>query len=172
MSGPGWRLPSNRGDRVASWEVLRCADEAADGDPVLTCRFEFKALSYSWEKPPGSEPETDPDFILTLSDLKVRSSVLARFEWYLRAWLDLPVDEQARTVLYTSSELNGRYEEFLRLTFSPREDTISDGHPVATFSYRHAFVEGELRYVADQSCVRILADGIRDALAALSSGRL
>jgi hypothetical protein len=171
MAPPGWQLPSNRGDRVAEWQVLRVED-AADDDPVMVCSFTFKALSYYWEQPSGSQPETDPDFMLTLSGLKIRSSVLGRFEWYLRCCLELPVDEQARTGLYISNELGGRYDEFLRLTFGPRKDITSDGHPVATVSYSFAFIKAEFCFVTDQSCVRILADGIRESLDRLQAGRL
>jgi hypothetical protein len=76
----------------------------------------------------------------------------------LAAWLDVPKEFEL--------ELSGVEEQSLRIALGVRSEYISKvDRPVLTINYRGGrMLGGEWAFVVDQSCLRILHDGLAEAL--------
>jgi hypothetical protein len=156
----GWSLPSNSGRFEATWSV---AEPAGDH---LTCDFQLLARSYNTE--PAGPIDEKYQLLFSFPGLVLRVSELLSFARDLERWCTLPLAELRDTQLVAEAELGGRHDEYLRLRFGPKPDSISEGHPFALFEYAIAGVSGTFSYAADQSCVGSLFAGISATLESLA----
>ena len=157
-----WELKSNSGSERIRWDV-RSANGAGDS---LTLVCDLSVRASSWRS--GSNPG---DVDLTIHELYVRGGSLDLLERHLRAWVELPLAELARTPLEYSTDAGGVFDSGVRLGFGPRADLIASHHPCVTLRYDVGRLAVEFSFVTDQTCIRELCDGIRDGLATLDSAR-
>ena len=156
-----WELPSSSGRETSRWTVTEINGEGAERsfrcDVVLEGQFYGETLD-------SSSASDLRDFDLVVRGLQLRHDELSRLVDTLREWLGLPLAQLRDHVLEISCGMGGLFDQSLCLTLGQRADTISDGRPVATLEYIVGRLRGELSYPVDQSCLRIMAEGIEAVL--------
>lgn len=157
-----WELPSNSGREVGRWSVTALHRER--GETTLCCDVELEGRFFG-EAPAMGSPHELQDYHLVIHGLYLRRSELSRLVRALRDWLDLPPERLRDHAFEWSGGMGGSSDQHVRLTFGQREDVLSDGHPVATVEFAVGRLSGELSYPTDQSCLRLLVEGVEYALA-------
>ena len=142
-------MPSNSGRESATWTVR---DAAANH---FVCDFCFRSVSV----------ESDaPTLEIRFDHLVLSKSALAEFVDRADRWLNLPLEEIASDRLNIDVEMGGGFDTSVRLKLGDNPALVTDKNSAASFIYCVAYVSGDFAYKIDQSCLRILVDGIRDAL--------
>ena len=144
-----WSLPSNSGRMSATWTVR---DDMADH---FVCDFRYRSISLSGDAP-GVE--------VCFDHLVLSKAALANFVASANSWLSQPLNELASDQLSIDVAMGGGADTYVRLHLGDQPDLLTDKNSAATFVYCVANVSGDFAYVIDQSCLRTLIDGIRDAL--------
>ncbi len=154
-----WQLSSSSGRETVRWDVREV--RATEGALVCDVRLEGQYFGDGL-----GEASAAPDYGLLFRGLAIRVADLERLCSYLGEWLRLPIGEQARHPLSVVCDVGGLFDQSLTLSLGHRDDTLSGGHPTATFRYIAGRLTGELSFVVDPSCLQVLCDGIGEALKA------
>ena len=144
-----FRLPSNSGNRLAKWIVT----DRAEGH--LYCNFEFQSR-FGEQSPPGT--------VIQFTRLILNRDELAAFVRKADTWLYQPVCEVASHDFDAIVGMGGGFDNYLEVRFGANTAVESAQNSAATFRYCVAGVDGEFAYAIDQSCVRILIEGIKAVL--------
>jgi hypothetical protein len=152
-----WELRSNSGDALAKWDVLEVSPAG-----VMLCDFQL-TCSYS-----GQGAESRP-VLVEAKQLSLGQRELEHIERLLRTWVDQPLPELSKGPLEARFSAGAVFDNLVTLTFARRADVIYGHNQVASFTLAVGKLRGEFVFVTDQSCIRLLCDGIRAALETLGS---
>ena len=144
-----WQLPSNSGRHLATWTVT---DQTAEH---FSCDFEFRSQSAD-----SGQPTT----VIKFSRLILSKSTLSKFAEAASDWLDQSLPNVASSAFVAAVEMGGGFDTVLKARFGDNPTLISAQNSAVSFDYTVAGVGGEFSYVVDQSCLRLLVEGISAAL--------
>jgi len=156
-----WELPSSSGRENSRWTVTEINGKGAER--TFRCDVALEGQFYGETLESASVGDLQ-DFGLVVRGLQLRHDELTRLVGTLGEWLALPLGQLRDHSLAFSCGMGGLFDQSLRLSLGQRDDTISDGRPVATLEYIVGRLKGELSYPVDQSCLRIMAEGIEGVL--------
>jgi len=151
-----WELRSNSGDALAKWVVQEVSTAGA-----IVCDFQL-TCSYAGQA-------EDHPVLVGAKRLGLGQRELEDVERQLRTWADLPLSELSKAPLKARFSAGAVFDNSVLLTFAPRPDVISSHNQVASFTLAVGKLRGEFVFVTDQSCIRLLCDGIRTALETIGS---
>jgi hypothetical protein len=156
-----WELPSSSGRELCTWTVVEVGTR--DDDRTYQCDVSLEGCFFGETLDPWAGTR-DPDFALVVRGMLLRRDELERLARTLGEWLSLSPAELRDRALELSCGMGGLHDQSILLTLGRRDDTSSMGRPVATVSYLVGRMRGELTYIVDQSCLRVLMEGIERAL--------
>lgn len=166
MSNSFWQLNSNSGRESVRWDLS--GERTSQNSKVLLCDVQLTG-QYFGATLGGDDPKLR-DYALVLRRLAIGVPELDRLSSFLRSWLHLPLADQANHPPAFDANVGGLFDQSLIMSLGKRDDTISAGKPVATFRYIAGRLRGELSFVTDQSCLRILSEGIDAVLESTAIG--
>jgi hypothetical protein len=156
-----WELRSSSGLEAARWSVTEV--QGLGERAIYFCDVSLEGRYFGATL--GSGRVGDPkDFGLAIRGLQLGAHELQRLSAHLHEWLSLPAAKQNATALELSCAMGSLFDQSLRLALGARSDTLAGGRPVATLQFRIGRMQGEFTYVVDPICLRILAEGIDEAM--------
>ena len=150
-----WSLASNSGEVVAAWSAVK------EPDGRLSCDFRLSVTRDGGHRTQSDDAEAAVE--VHLRGLVANQSLVGSLAERLVSWLELPLAEFRRSPLAVEAALGSRgWDEFVRLSLASSEPG-SGQHAVATLEYEVCGVRGGVSFEVDQSCIRVFAEGMRDA---------
>jgi hypothetical protein len=93
-------------------------------------------------------------FCTSIEGLWLRADVVALLNHVTR-WIGRPLARLIVEDLSAEFQLARLPGQRVQVRMGPRDDTISDGHPLFTVSFSAGALQGEFHFVTDQSCLAI-----------------
>jgi hypothetical protein len=147
-------LPSNNGEAQFVVELSAPAEYAHDSgfDSSITLRGRH------WDG-----DHTFP-FSTSIEGLWLRAADIVALRDHIVRWIRQPLDRLIAEDLSAEFQLARLPGQSIRVRFGPRDDTISDRHPVLSISFSAGALQGEFHFVTDQSCLAVFAEELSTEL--------
>jgi hypothetical protein len=154
-----WNIRSSSGRENVSVDFIR-QHKSKEGDIVYVSEIGITGLF--WDRANTFKRDYVNDFSVTLHQIHFLKDVLKRFLEDLRNWLEQPTTISFD--LAQGSRDDQRFEIFIGKT---EELICSDERPACVIKYiSGSFDMGRWRFVLDQSCIRLLAEELSEAIQA------
>ena len=148
-----WTLPSNSGWQEARWFPSALVE--IRGESLVQMSLELYGESWDPVRASAGDYALVPSFMCRMETLLVRLSAIQLLVEVLTDWY--------RTEPPCEVRLSRDAEPEFWFTLAQREDYISSrSHPICTLTYAGGPMHIQWNMQVDQSCLGILAEGMRD----------
>lgn len=104
-------------------------------------------------------------FSTSIEGLWLRAADIFALRDHIARWIRQPLELLVAADLSAEFQLARLSGQSIRIRLGPREDTISDRHPVFTISFSAGALQGEFHFVTDQSCLALFVEELSTELA-------
>jgi hypothetical protein len=148
-------LPSNNGEAQFAIELGAPAEYAHDSgfESSITLRGRH------WDG-----DHTFP-FSTSIEGLWLCATDIVALRDHIARWTRQPLERLIADDLSAEFQLARLPGQSIRVRLGPRDDTISDRHPVFTISFSAGSLQGEFHFVTDQSCLALFVEELSTELA-------
>ena len=138
-------LPSNNGEAQFVIEFGAAAKYACDSgfESSMTIRGQH------WDG-----DHTFP-FSTSIEGFWLRTADIVALRDHIARWIHQPLERLIADDLSGEFQLARLPGQSIHVRFGPRNDTISDRHPIFSISFSAGALKGEFHFVTDQSCLAI-----------------
>jgi hypothetical protein len=103
-------------------------------------------------------------FSTSIEGLWLRAADVVALRDHIARWIGQPLERLIADELSADFQLARLPGQSIRARFGPRDDTISDRHPVFSISFSTGALHGEFHFVTDQSCLALFAEELSTEL--------
>src|ERR1043166_3430058 len=97
-------------------------------------------------------------FSTSVEGLWLRAADMIALRDHIARWIRQPLDRLIADDLSAEFQLARLPGQSIRVRFGPRDDTISERHPVFSISFSAGALQGEFHFVTDQSCLALFVE--------------
>ena len=103
-------------------------------------------------------------FSTSIEGLWLRAADIVGLQDHIARWLRQPLERLIAGDLSAEFQLARLPDQSVRVRLGPREDTISNRHPVFTVSFSVGALQGEFHFVTVQSCLALFVEELSSEL--------